>query len=114
MENGSALPYTDAKAVGAADFYLAVNSTFRFILEKRGLEGLREYWADLGHRYFLPVSKSWQQGGLPQVARYWGEFFAAEPGADVEVSEGKDTVTLEVKTCPAIALLRAQKREILP
>ena len=114
METGGPLPYTDTKDVGAADFYLAVNSTFRFIERKRGLEGLREYWTGLGARYFAPVTKTWQQGGLKQVARYWRAFFAAEPGAEVEVIEDENSVTLEVKVCPAIALLREQRREIVP
>ena len=114
MESESPLPYTDTKPVGAADFFLAVNSTFRFILQKRGMDSLREYWTDLGTHYFAPVSKTWQRGGLNQVAAYWKAFFAAEPGALVNVLEEKDLVTLEVKTCPAIALLREKQREILP
>ena len=31
------LPYTDTKPVGAADFYFAINATFRFVLNKLGV-----------------------------------------------------------------------------
>lgn len=108
------LPYTDTKPVGAADFYLAINATFRFILKRFGMEGLRRYWHDIGTQYYKPVSERWRTGGLPAVAAHWRAFFAAEPGAEVEVAEEADTVTVEVRVCPAIKHLRAQEREIVP
>jgi hypothetical protein len=108
------LPYQDTKPVGAADFYLAVNATFRFILGRLGIDGLRRYWRDLGTRYYAPVGAQWKAGGMPAVAAYWRAFFDAEPGAEVEVEELEDEVRLHVKTCPAIKHLRAQGREIVP
>lgn len=111
---GNPLPYTDMKPVGAPDFYFAINATFRFVLNKFGLEGLRRYWSDLGARYFAPVSVSWSAGGLPAVADYWRAFFAAEPGSDVEVRSDDTTVTVNVRVCPAIAHLRKAGREIVP
>jgi hypothetical protein len=110
----SPLPYTDTKPVGAADFYFAINATFRFMLGKFGMEGLRSYWTDLGTRYFAPVTARWKNGGLPGVATYWRTFFDAEPGADVEVRHSNEAVTLEVKVCPAIRHLRDSGRDILP
>lgn len=109
-----ALPYTDTKPTGHADFYFAINATFRFLLARFGGEKLREYWTDLGTGYFKPVSDQWQQRGLPGVAAYWRAFFAAEPGAEVEVVELADEVRLEVRRCPAIAHLRENGREIVP
>lgn len=108
------LPYTDRKPVGAADFYYAINATFRFVLNRFGLEGLRQYWTELGKSYFAPVSSGWKVRGLEGVARHWKAFFAAEPGAQVEVICAKDAVTLEVKVCPAIHHLRKNQREIVP
>ena len=110
----SPLPYTDTKPVGASDFYFAINATFRFVLGKLGIEGLRRYWTDLGSRYCAPVSARWQSGGLAAVSEYWRAFFAAEPDAEVEVKEDAGAVTLQVKTCPAIKHLRDNGREILP
>jgi hypothetical protein len=114
MKPPGPLPYTDTKPVGAADFYFAINATFRFVLEKFGMEGLRQYWTDLGRTYFAPVSKNWTTGGLSSVADYWKAFFAAEPGADVEVVAEPKSVVLNVKVCPAIAHLRKNQREIVP
>jgi hypothetical protein len=110
----SPLPYTDIKPVGAADFYLAINATFRFVLKKLGHDGLRQYWTDLGTRYFAPVTARWKEGGLTAVAEYWRAFFAAEPGAEVEVIQSSNEVLLDVKVCPAIKHLRAHGREIVP
>lgn len=108
------LPYTDNKPVGAADFYLAINATFRFVLNRFGVEGLRQYWSDLGAKYFAPVAARWSAGGFSAVAEYWRAFFAAEPGAEVEVNATEERVTLNVKVCPAIKHLRANGREIVP
>ena len=108
----SPLPYLDTKDVGAADFYFGINATFRFIERKLGLDGLRRYWKEMGRDYFRPVTERWKQGGLPAVAGYWRAFFAAEPGAEVRVTEEKDRVVLEVMLCPAIAHLRKHDREV--
>lgn len=109
-----ALPYVASKPVGAADFYFAINATFRFILERFGMEKLRQYWRELGANYLLPVSTAWQQQGLPGVAEYWRAFFRAEPGADVEVALRPDVVVVEVRKCPAITHLRQNGRSIVP
>lgn len=113
-QDASPLPYTDTKPVGAADFYFAINATFRFIQARFGMEGLRRYWTDLGTSYGKPVTDRWQQGGLQSVAEYWRAFFKAEPGAEVEVTENENEVRLEVRVCPAIKHLRDHGREIVP
>ncbi|MEW6303385.1 MAG: hypothetical protein AB1705_07945 [Verrucomicrobiota bacterium] len=110
----SELPYSDAKPVGAADFYFAINATFRFILQRSGSDGLRRYWTDLGANYFAPVTAAWKLRGLNGVAAYWRAFFAAEPGSDVSVRQTEDAVVLDVKVCPAIRHLREHGREIVP
>ena len=108
------LPYTDAKPVGHADFYFAINATFRFILDRLGIEGLRRYWREMGEKYYAPVSQRWSDGGLSAVAAYWREFYKAEPGAEVDVSEHENEVRLDVRVCPAIKHLRDHGREIAP
>lgn len=112
--HANALPYTDTKPVGHADFYFAVNATFRFILRHHGEGALRKYWRDIGSSYYKPVSEKWMQRGMAGVAEYWRAFFAAEPGATVEVTESAEEVRLEVKTCPVIRHLREHGREIVP
>jgi len=114
MTKPASLPYSDSKPAGAADFYFAINATFRFLLDRFGAEGLRRYWTDLGAQYYAPVSAAWKQHGLPGVAAYWRAFFAAEPGADVHVREDGDRVVVEVAVCPAIRHLRAHGRQIVP
>lgn len=108
------LPYTDTKPAGAADFYFAINATFRFVAKKLGRDGLHRYWRELGAQYFAPVTARWKAGGLPAVAEYWRAFFAAEPGGEVEVRELPEEVVLDVKVCPAIRHLRANGRELAP
>ena len=110
----SSLPYRDTKPQGAADFYFAINATFRFILARLGRAGWIRYLEQLGHGYYAPVNRLWTAGGLPAVARYWRDFFAAEPGAVVEVIEQADRVEVRVSECPQIKHLRQDGREIVP
>ena len=112
-KSSSPLPYTDTKSVGAADFYFAINATFRFILKRFGMKGLRAYWTDLGTGYFAPVSEQWKDLGLKGVAAYWQSFFRAEPGSKTKVRVSNDTVTVEVAVCPAIKHLRKDHRKIV-
>lgn len=114
MSDPSPLPYTDTKPVGAADFYAAVNATFRFIEKQFGIDGLRRYWTEMGQRYYAPVTQQWREGGLTAVADHWRAFFAAEPGAEVVVTQDQNEVVVEVRTCPAIRYLREHEREIVP
>lgn len=113
-ENQSPLPYLDTKPEGAADFYFAINATFRFVIERFGETGWHGYLSDLARGYFEPVNRRWREGGLPEVASYWQAFFDAEPGAVVDVEQVEDSVTLEVRECPAIKHLKAAGREIVP
>lgn len=109
----SDLPYTDTKPQGSLDFFYGVNATFRFIIQRLGHDGWRRYLAEMGRGYFAPVNQQWSQGGLKAVAGYWRAFFAAEPGAIVDVVEQPDRVEVRVRECPAIKHLRAGKREIV-
>ena len=109
----SPLPYTDTKPQGSADFYYAINATFRFLIARLGLDGWRRYLTEMGRGYFDPVNRQWTAGGLGAVARYWRAFFAAEPGASVEVVEQPDRVEVRVQRCPAIHHLRTGGREIV-
>lgn len=109
----ASFPYTDPKPQGAADFYLAINATFAHVLDRFGDEGLDAYWEELGRDYQRPVWTRWAEGGLPAVAHYQREFFAREPGATVRVREEPGRVVVNVTRCPAIAHLRAQRREIV-
>lgn len=108
------LPYTDTKPQGSADFYFVTNATFRFLLRRFGRDGWQRYLEDLARDYFAPVNRQWKTGGLAAVARYWRAFFAAEPGAIVDVVEAADRVEVNVRRCPAITHLRAAGREIVP
>ena len=62
------LPYNDTKPTGAADFYFAINATFRFIRATLGADALKAYWNELGREYYAPLSKLWKTGGLVAVA----------------------------------------------
>jgi len=108
------LPYTDTKPQGSADFYFAINATFRFLLRRLGREGWVRYLQDLGRDYYAPVNAAWRQGGLDAVAAYWRDFFAAEPGGQVDVVRKPDRVELQVKVCPLIHHLRTHGRVPVP
>lgn len=105
------LPYQDTKPQGAPDFYFGINATFRFIIDRMGESEWIRYLQEMGRSYFKPVNELWREGGCAAVALYWREFFAAEPGSDVEVKECAEHVEVRVNVCPALSHLRKGGRE---
>ena len=108
------LPYLDTKPQGAADFYYAINATFRFILARLGVDAWQRYLQEMGRDYYANVNDLWRKGGLSAIGDYWRAFFAAEPGARVEVVQHADRVEVQVQHCPAIGHLRANGRPMVP
>ena len=99
--------------MAAADFYFAINATFRYIQQHYGQEGLYAYWRALAREYFAEVTERFDKGGVEAVEEYWREFFEAEPDADVLVRREGPEVIIEVRQCPAIKHLKANKRQIM-
>jgi len=100
--------------VSAGDFYFAINATFRFIHDTWGKEALISYWTSMAREYHAGVATRFQEGGLDEVQRYWADYFANEPGGDVEVSRSQGAVEIDVRECPAIRWLKDGGREIVP
>ena len=100
--------------MSAGDFYFAINATFRFIHDTWGKEALISYWTSMAREYHAGVAARFQQGGLDEVQRYWADYFALEPGGDVQVSQTKGAVEIDVRECPAIRWLKDGGREIAP
>lgn len=100
--------------MAAPDFYFAINATFRWIHDNWGEAGLLDYWRALGREHHAPQTERFRQEGMEAVRAYWQAFFDDEPGGDVSVAREGDTVTITVRTCPAIKHLREHGREIMP
>ena len=100
--------------MSAPDFYFAVNAIFRHLHDHFGKETLIDYWRSLGREYYRRRNERWRQGGPETIASDWREYFAKEPQAEVEVSVHEDSVTLEIRVCPAIKHLRDCGRDIVP
>jgi hypothetical protein len=89
------------------DFYFAINATFYHFSERWGEEGLIKYWETMGREYLAPLAEQFQAGGPEAIAKYWADYFAGEPGGDVDVSQSDGrTVLIDVKDCPAIRWLK--------
>ena len=100
--------------MSAGDFYFAINATFRFIHDTWGKEALISYWTSLAQGYHADVAARFRAGGLDEVQRYWADYFAHEPGGDVQVSRSQGAVEIAVRDCPAIRWLKDGGREIVP
>jgi len=96
------------------DFYFAINATFYYFTERWGDDALVAYWQAMGREYLAPLAAQFRAGGGKAVARYWADYFAAEPGADAAVSHtNEDAVVIEVRDCPAIAWLTRSPEAVL-
>lgn len=100
--------------LSAGDFYFAYNATWEFLHDKGGKDALVQYWRDVGKGYYSYLTERFTEGGLPAVRDYWAEFFADEPGTEIEITSTGDEVLLDITVCPAIRWLRNAGREIVP
>jgi hypothetical protein len=100
--------------MSAGDFYFAINATFRFVHDTYGKDALIDYWTSMAHEYHAGVAARFRRGGLQEVRRYWADYFAAEPGGEVQVSLTEAGVEIDVRDCPAIKWLQEGSREIVP
>ena len=100
--------------MGAADFFFAVNATFRYILENHGEGALHRYWQEMGAGHYCAVTEAISDRGLVALKEHWEQLFPEEPGSEVELALDGNCLTLTVKTCPAILHLKAHDREVLP
>jgi hypothetical protein len=100
--------------VAAPDFYFAIHATFRYLHDHYGKETLIDYWRSLGREYYRQRIERWRSGGIEAIAADWREYFAEEPGAEVQVSIADQSVVLDIRTCPAIKHLRTHGRDIVP
>jgi hypothetical protein len=100
--------------MSAPDFYFAVNAIFRHLHDQYGKEALVDYWQNLGREYYRDRSRRWRDGGPEAIAADWREYFAKEPQAEVDATVQGNTVTLEIRVCPAIKHLRDHNRDIVP
>jgi hypothetical protein len=92
------------------DFYFTINATFYHFTEKWGEQALIDYWRAMGSQYLRPLGERFQAGGPVSIAGYWSEYFAGEPGAQVNVSQpDADSVLIDVQVCPAIRWLKESK-----
>ena len=98
--------------MSAPDFYFAIHAIFRHIHERYGKKSLVNYWRSLGREYYAQRCQRWKAGGPEALADDWRAYFADEPGAVVDVAAADDTVTLDVRVCPAIKHLRDHDRPI--
>jgi hypothetical protein len=100
--------------MAAPDFFFAVNAMFRHLHDRYGKDALVRYWRELGRGYYLGRWEKWRREGVDAVAADWRDYFASEPGAEVNVTVAGDAVDLDIRVCPAIKHLRESSQDIVP
>jgi hypothetical protein len=98
--------------MGAPGFFFAVNAMFRHLHDRYGKEALVDYWRSLGREYYRQRWERWSSCEV--VAQDWRNYFAKEPGAEVDITTAGDVVELDIRVCPAIKHLRENNRDIVP
>src|SRR5215467_5567073 len=100
--------------MSAPDFYFAVNAIFRHLHDAHGKAALVRYWRSIGRDYYRARVERWKRDGARGIAADWERYFAAEPGAQVDVRFDERSTTLDVRVCPAIKHMREHGRDIVP
>lgn len=98
--------------MSAPDFYFGISAMFKHIHDRFGRDALVKYWHDMGTDYYRQRWQQWRDRGLPAIAQDWRSYFDKEPGSGVHITTHDDHVTLDIRTCPAIAHLRKHHRDV--
>ena len=95
------------------DFHGAFSYGIQFIMQRYGLEGLREYLNKLADTVYAPLVKALQSEGLIALRDHWDRIFTLE-GGKYELREEGDVLVLDVHECPAIAHMKKHGYTIDP
>ncbi|MGC8972150.1 MAG: hypothetical protein ACP5K2_08160 [bacterium] len=87
------------------DFHGALSCAFQFLEEKYGKRTLEEFLERIGENCYRSLINEIKENGFITLEEYWRKIFTLE-GGDFEIKTEKDSITLEVKKCPAITHLR--------
>lgn len=95
------------------DFHGALSYGIDFIVGKYGLEGLRKYITGMADTVYAPLVNEIRNEGLSALRTHWDSIFTVEEG-EFEMDEEDGVLTLHVRTCPAIAHMKARGYTISP
>lgn len=88
------------------DFHGAISCAFQFLEEKYGKEVLARFLNHVGKNCYRKLIDNINNNGLLALEEYWRRIFTLEEG-EFEITLKEDSITLEVKKCPALSHLKA-------
>ena len=95
------------------DFHGALSFGIKFIVDRYGLEGLREYLNGLAKTMYAPLVTRLRGEGLIALREHWDHVFSVEDG-EYEMREDDGVLVLDVHQCPAIAHMKKHGYDIAP
>jgi hypothetical protein len=88
------------------DFYGALSCAFQFLDERYGVDILDKFLEQVGRNCYKELISKINQCGLLALEEYWRKIFTLE-GGEFEISLDTDSITLELRKCPAILHLKS-------
>ncbi|HHV81700.1 MAG: hypothetical protein KBI34_06735 [Dictyoglomi bacterium] len=86
------------------DFHGAISCAFQFLDERYGIDVLDEFLEQVGKNCYRELIFKINQDGLLAIEEYWNRIFTLEDG-EFKIDRDEDSITLELKRCPAISHL---------
>lgn len=97
------------------DFHKALNCALIYLAGRFGESAVREYLRDFAAEYYAPLAEALKIRGLDALKDHFERIYAIE-GGDVQIErlQDPDSLTVTVRTCPAVAHIRAAGDALSP
>lgn len=89
------------------DFHGGMNYGINYIGETYGDDGVREYLSDFARTYHAPLIEAVKTDGFAAIENYLKKIYEAEEASDeLALKRTTNTLTVHIRSCPAINYLR--------
>ncbi len=88
------------------DFHGALSVGIDFLHQRYGSDSVREYLRQFTLACYAPLKEKLAKEGFPALKEYFEEVYAAE-GEDIDIELTDNELVVSVRSCPAVAHMRA-------
>ncbi len=97
------------------DFHKALNHALIYLENRFGEEAVRDYLHDFSAAYFAPLAADLKKRGLMALQEHFQRIYDLEGGdATIEILSDPERLLITVRSCPAVAHIRAAGDPVSP
>jgi len=97
------------------DFHKALNHALIYLEHRYGEEAVRAYLHDFSAAYYAPLAADLKKRGLAALQEHFQHLYDLEGGdATIEMLPNPERLSITIRSCPAVAHIRAAGDSVSP